>query len=113
MDTIFINNLEVQTSIGITDEERSTPQMVHVSAELASETRPAAASDDIEDTIDYETVCNLIKDIAKTPRNTVERLAEDVAQGILDTYQPASVSVRITKFVLNDTDGVGVSITRP
>lgn len=113
MDSIFIDRLEVFSKIGITEAERAKPQQLHVSVELSSDTTKAAASDNVNDTIDYEAVCNSIKNLATTERRTVEKFTEDIAQNILQEFAPHAVSVRITKFILSDTSGVGVSITRP
>lgn len=113
MDSIYIDKLEVSTHIGITEQERSAPQKLHVSAELFLDTKSAAASDDIADTVDYAAVCDSIKLLAETERKTIERFAEDIATDILTKYAPASVKVSVWKYILKDTDGVCVTIVRP
>ena len=113
MDLITITNLELETRIGVPDEERATPQRIVVSMEITTDTRETAATDNIEAAIDYEAVANDIRTLAETQRKTLERFAEDIADMILAKYGAKIVKVDATKFVLPHTDGVSVSITRP
>ncbi len=113
MDTILIQELAVQTKIGITEEERSNEQELKVTAWLRTDIKAVAESDDIKDAIDYEEVANEIKKLAKTERKTLERFIEDVAQMILSTFPTESVSVSVDKFALPDTERVTITITRP
>lgn len=113
MDSIYISDLRVQTCIGITNEEKATPQEVRISIEMFTDTSKAGESDDIEDTIDYEEVANHIKKAAEVTRNTVESFAEDIAKIVLERFKPNSVRVAVWKFILQDTSGTAVTITRP
>lgn len=112
MDTITITDLEVHTHIGITDEERSAEQTLKISVHINTDLSTVGESDDIRDTIDYEVVAKAIRDLAATPRNTVERFAEDCTKLILKRFGGQSVTVTIKKYILPDTDHVGVTITR-
>ena len=113
MDSIFINELQVPTHIGITPDERAKTQTLNVSLELFTDTSKAGASDDIEDTIDYDRVAKTVRTIGQTERNTIEKFAEDTAQMILRDFKPKSVKVSVWKYVLPDAKGVAVTITRP
>ncbi len=113
MDTICIAALEVPTHIGITKEERATEQVLKVSVEMYTDTSVAGTSDDVGDTINYETVANRIKELGTLQRNTIEKFAEDIAQMILNEFKPTSVKVSAWKYILPDTDGVAITITRP
>ena len=112
MDSILINELKVPTHIGVTEEERAKEQTLEVSVELFSDTSKAGASDVIEDTIDYESVCNKIKELGAIERKTVEKFAEDIAQTILEEFKPQNVKVSVWKYILPDTSGVAVTIER-
>ena len=52
MDIIFLNNLKIDTVIGIFDWERKIKQSVIIDLEMATDIAKAAASDSIEDTLD-------------------------------------------------------------
>ena len=52
MDKIFLNDLRIETVIGIFDWERRVRQTVSVDLEMAADIRPAAATDTIDDTLE-------------------------------------------------------------
>ncbi len=56
LDRIHIKDLVVSGILGINPDERVNPQNVLINATLWVDTRPAAASDDIEDAVNYRTV---------------------------------------------------------
>ena len=56
MDIIFIDDLRVETLIGIYPREKAVPQTIEISLRIGSSTASAGASDDIRDTIDYAVV---------------------------------------------------------
>ncbi len=113
MDSIQIADLAIVTRIGITKEERAAPQRILINIELFFDLSKAATSDDIKDTIDYAAVTSAVKNLAETERCTIEKFAGDTAQMILKEFHPVSVKVSVWKFVLPDTRGVSVNITRP
>ena len=113
MASIFIHNLEVPTSIGITEEERSSVQTLKVSIDIETDLSAVCKSDDVQDTIDYAAVAESVKALGGTERNTIEKFAEDTAQMVLKDFQPDRVNVTVWKFILPDTEGVSVTIMRP
>ncbi|MCH8882738.1 MAG: FolB domain-containing protein [SAR324 cluster bacterium] len=77
MDRIFIENLNVQTVIGIYDWEREIKQSVSLDLEMEFDIKRAAQTDSIEDTLDYKAVCKrLILFIEDSDFQLVEALAE-------------------------------------
>lgn len=113
MDTILIQELAVATHIGVPDTERAQQQTLKVSVWMHTDTKAAAQSDDIADTIDYADVAQRIQELGKTERKTIERFAEDIADMILETFAPESVSVSIDKYILPDAQRVAITINRP
>tara|TARA_B100000315_G_C14387362_1_gene500285 strand:+ start:334 stop:678 length:345 start_codon:yes stop_codon:yes gene_type:complete len=112
-DTIRIHELEIQTHIGVPDEERKEAQKLLVSVELQKDVSSAAEDDDLSSSIDYEKVAESIQDLAKTERKTLERFAEDASDMILDDFKPEHVTVTVQKFPLEDAQSVSITITRP
>ena len=53
MDKIFLNDLKIDTVIGVFDWERQIKQTLRFDIEIDYDIRPAATSDDIADTMDY------------------------------------------------------------
>ena len=56
MDKIFLSALSVECIVGIWEWERRVKQTVIIDVEMAADIRRAAASDHIDDTIDYKRV---------------------------------------------------------
>ena len=56
MDRVFIEDLRIQTVIGIFDWEREITQTVSIDLQMAFDISRAAESDDIVDTLDYKAV---------------------------------------------------------
>ncbi|MCK5016551.1 MAG: dihydroneopterin aldolase [Candidatus Peribacteraceae bacterium] len=112
MDSIQINNLEIQTQIGVPDKERENEQRIICSIEIFFDAKPTAISDNINEGIDYEKVINNIQKLATKERKTIERFAEDIASCVLNEKKAKEVSVRIEKFVIPNTKSVAVEIKR-
>src|SRR5690625_5846213 len=56
MDTVFIKDLDIETVIGIYDWERKIRQTVRLNVEMQSDVAKAAATDHIDDALDYKAV---------------------------------------------------------
>lgn len=111
-DRIAIDDLELWTRIGVTAAERAAEQRLLVSVEVETDTRAAAAADDLRRSVNYAEVAKGLRKLADGERRTIERLAEDAARVVLRTYRPASVTVTVTKFALPGARSVRVRITR-
>ena len=61
-DTVFIEDLRIETIIGIFDWERRVKQTISLDIEMATDIRKAAASDHIDDTLDYKAVSKRLID---------------------------------------------------
>lgn len=98
-DKIFIDGLSVFGRHGVLDEENRLGQMFRISAELWLDLSGAAASDDLEKTVDYSKCCRMIKEICEN--NTyklIETLAEKIAERILcEEPLVCAVKIRVDK----------------
>ena len=98
MDKIIIKDLTVEAILGIYKQERLTPQKVVLNVEVFTDIRAAAHSDSIADCVDYEQLANRLRAHIKTAkRQTVEALAEDLAQLCLQTPGARAVTIRVEK----------------
>ena len=114
MDQIFIKDLVAHGIIGINDWERETPQEMLINIVLFTDLRKAGESDDIHDSVDYQSVAEKILAHAETARRlTVEALAGDLAQICLEDPRVEKVQVRVEKpGAVRFTRSVGVEIER-
>ncbi|WP_126457001.1 dihydroneopterin aldolase [Sulfuriflexus mobilis] len=114
MDIIFLHNLKVDTVIGIFDWERRIRQDVVIDLDMGSDIRKAAASDHIDDTLDYKSVAKrIIAFVEAAEFQLVETLAERIAGIILGEFPVPWVRVRINKQgAVRGARDVGVIIER-
>lgn len=114
MDIIFLHDLKVDCVIGIFDWERRIRQTLHIDLDLAADIKRAAATDRIEDTLDYKAMAKRVMGfVGDSQFQLVETLAEKIAALILAEFKVAWVRVRINKKgAVRNADGVGVIIER-
>jgi dihydroneopterin aldolase len=114
MDTIFLNDLRVETVIGIFDWERKVRQTISIDLEMAADIRRAAATDAIEDTLNYKAVAKrLIDFVENSDFGLVETLAENVARIVVTEFDVPRVRVTLHKpGAVRGSKDVGVIIDR-
>lgn len=113
-DTIFLSGLTAECIIGIWDWERKVKQRVIVDLEMAADIRKAAASDHIDDTLDYKKVSKRLQQFIETSQfQLVETLTDRIAQLILTEFDVPAVKVRLNKQgALRGSRDVGIVIER-
>ncbi|MBU8977421.1 MULTISPECIES: dihydroneopterin aldolase [unclassified Lysobacter] len=114
MDHVFIEGLEIEALIGIYDWERRIRQPLVFDIEMAFDNRVPAASDAIEDTLNYKAVSKrIVEYVSQSDFGLVETLAERVAQIILTEFGVQRVRLKLSKpGAVRGARAVGVSIER-
>lgn len=114
MDKIFLEELKVDTVIGIWEWERRIRQTVVIDIEMSADIAKAAATDDVADTLNYKSVAKRIQSfVADSSFQLVETLAERIAGIIRDEHGVAWVKVRVNKpGAIRGSKAVGVVIER-
>ena len=110
MDIVFIEDLRIETVIGIYDWERGIRQTVALDVEMAFDNRVPAASDDIAHTLDYDFVRELIAQaVGRQHHELQETLCDAVLAAVLrrPEVQAARVATRKPD-VYADSASVGV-----
>jgi dihydroneopterin aldolase len=95
MTKICIYQVEFDAHVGVTEEERATPQKISSDLELTGVINTAA--DDLNETIDYDAVCRKMMAICQTPVCLIETFAEKIVQMALENTRVRSVRVRVKK----------------
>ena len=114
MDIIYLHDLKIDCVIGIWEWERRIKQRIIIDLDMAWDIRPAAASDRIDDTLNYKAVAKrLISYVEASEFQLVESLAENVARLVLEEFPVPWVRLRVNKkgAVRGATD-VGIIIER-
>jgi dihydroneopterin aldolase len=114
MDVVFINDLQIQTVIGIYDWERKIRQTISLDIEMAADISKAAKSDNIDDTLSYKTVAKrLIEFIEQSEFELVEALAEKICAIVMDEFSVPWVKLTLHKpGAVRGSKSVGVIVER-
>jgi dihydroneopterin aldolase len=114
MDKIFLNELKVDTIIGIWDWERQIRQTVIIDLEMSADIAKAAATDSVDDTLNYKSVAKRIQTfVSESSFQLVETLAERIAGIIRDEFGVQWVRVRVNKpGAIRGSRDVGILIER-
>ncbi|MCB1868081.1 MAG: dihydroneopterin aldolase [Gammaproteobacteria bacterium] len=114
MDIVFIRNLKIDTVIGIYDWERKIRQTVILDLEMSADIQRAAASERIEDALDYKAVAKrLISFVEQSEFQLVETLAENCAAIVREEFDVKWLRLCLNKVgAVSGAQDVGVVIER-
>lgn len=114
MDIIFLHDLRVDAVIGIWGWERKVRQVISIDLEMAADIRKAAATDRVEDTLNYKLVAKRLQEfVGDSGFQLVETLAERIAAIVLEEFGVPWVKVRVNKpGAIRGSRDVGVVIER-
>jgi FolB domain-containing protein len=113
-DRIEIKDLLVRGIVGVNESERRKRQDILVNVTILADTRKAAETDDLDDSCNYRTVSKaIIRLVEASNFYTVEKLAAEIAQQVLQDEKIQEVTVSVEKpGALRFARSVGVTITR-
>ena len=98
LDKISIQGINVLGHHGVDEAERKVGQRLAIDVEMWLDLRPAAQTDDIRKTVNYEAVARLVEQVAGEQEFLLlESLADEIARRILGTFAPSVVSVKVRK----------------
>ncbi|MGE2732563.1 dihydroneopterin aldolase [Mycolicibacterium vaccae] len=97
-DRIELRGLRVRGFHGVFDHERRDGQDFVVDITVWMDLRPAAASDDLADTLDYGALAQQAAAVvAGPPRRLIETVAAEIADGVLTDERVREVEVTVHK----------------
>lgn len=114
---IEIRDLRVMGVHGVLAEERRRAQPFALDVDIRLDTRRAASSDALEDTVDYGALCERAADVvATTSYRLIEALADGVARALLEQDERvAAAAVTVRKLrppIAAQVGSVGVRVVR-
>jgi dihydroneopterin aldolase len=114
MDIVFVKDLRFKTIVGCWDWERQMEQLVSIDLEMGWDNKPAAASDDIKDALNYKEVSKRVESFVREKKfELVESAAEGIAGVIMDEFGVPWVRVAIHKpYAVTGSKSVGVVVER-
>lgn len=113
-DKILIHQLQVSCILGVTEEERKSPQTILIDLKLYTDFSKAAQTDQIEDAIDYDQVCKVVtKFVSQSNFYLLEALAEAIANLVFKEFLIEELKLKIFKpKIIPNAGEVGIKIHR-
>jgi dihydroneopterin aldolase len=113
-DTIFLRGLEVECIIGFIEWERRVRQRVLIDFEIPCDCARAAATDEVDATIDYKKISKrIVAFVSASEFKLVETLAHRLALLLLAEFDLEWIRLVIDKpGAIRGSQDVGVAITR-
>ncbi len=114
LDIVYLHGLKVECVIGVWDWERRIKQTVTIDLDMAADIQRAAASDQLQDTLNYKAVAKrLMQFVGGSEFQLVETLAERIAELLQAEFSIPWCRVRINKRgAVRGARDVGVIIER-
>ncbi len=95
---IKIKNLKTRTIIGVFDWEKEKERDLFINLDMEFDGAKAAESDDIKDTLDYDTISKmLIVETAKTRFDLIEKLAVHLLYNLMEDERIQYAKIEISK----------------
>ncbi len=118
-DTIRIQGMVLYGRHGVSDGEQAIGRIFEVDVELALDLSAAGETDDLEATVDYAAVCEVVRRVHEAgPYRLLEAFAQRIAKEIGEQFPVEAVAVRVRKplppvgSVVGAVE-VGITWTRP
>lgn len=99
MDKIILKGMAFYGYHGVMPQENTLGQKFFVDMELGLDLKPAGDSDDLEKSVSYALVYNLVKDIVEgTHFKLIEALGEKIASKVFETFNLVDyIKIKIRK----------------
>ncbi|MGE9266580.1 MAG: dihydroneopterin aldolase [Verrucomicrobiales bacterium] len=111
-DEVRVRGLELWCRIGVPEEERAEPQRLRVHLTVEPEAG-FPQEDDFSQAVDYAAMVEAVKELAeKSEFLLVETLVREIAGLLLRDFAISRVRVELEKFILPETEWVGVALER-
>lgn len=114
MDVVYVRDLYLDARIGIYEWEKRILQKIRIDLEMGWDNRPPAASDAIQDTLNYKTASKRVMQLVEAQHfELVERLAETIATVLMQEMGIPWIQVTVGKpGAVRGAREVGVTIAR-
>ena len=95
---ILLEKLEVYANHGVLPQENVVGNVYVIDLRLAIDLRKACLTDNLEDTVSYADICNLVKSEMKIPSKLIEHAAKRIIDRLKSEYpQIEGVELKLSK----------------
>ncbi len=111
---IKIKNLKLETILGIYDWEQDTPRPIIINATIHTDNDNARFSNNIEDTIDYDSIVKQIKTyVASKNFQLIEKMNQEILDLIMKDERISKCELEIDKVgVVENVESFSVTLTK-
>jgi dihydroneopterin aldolase len=96
--TVEVRGLSLYTHHGVTDAEQEVGQRLVIDVRLEIGDCDATVTDQVQDTVDYAQVCNVVSLVAQQRSyRTLERLCSAIADRLLHDFEAVEVWIKASK----------------
>lgn len=112
--TIKISGLKANAIIGIYKHEQDRAQPIWFDIELTTDIGAAAASDNINDALDYDALCRGVVALAQSSRcGLLESLVSQIADWIVANFSVRQLKVTVSKpLAVAAADNISLTVCR-
>ena len=98
MDLLHIHDFKIMTIVGMHTWEQQTQQSVMLDIDIACDCKELAQTDQIDQAINYDTVCEYLLTHFKEEKTAlIETLAEKIAQSLLRLTGSSEIYLKLSK----------------
>lgn len=98
MSKISLENMEFYAFHGVLDHEKQIGNTFVVSVEMELDTTKAGESDNLEDTLNYQSVYDVIKREMNIPSKLIEHAGQRITDAVFESFpQINQLCVRLSK----------------
>ena len=98
MDKIYFEQMQFYAYHGVLEEENRLGQKFEVDLEMFLDLKKAGESDDLDNTVNYAKVYDVVKEIViETKMKLLEAIAENIARNLLSQFPLEEIVVRVRK----------------
>lgn len=114
MDIIFINDLKVETIIGVFAWEQKIPQTLYFDIAVKGDAKAPASTDDIAKTMDYTLLANFVTGFLKESKcKLIETLVETISDKLFERFPISWLRITLRKpGAISNAKEVGITIER-
>lgn len=82
MGKIHLEKMEFHVRHGVYDLEKVAPQLFRISLTVDYDPSKAGVTDHLEDTLDYQKLVDICKEVMSVPRSLLEKIAMEILRKI-------------------------------
>jgi len=116
MDYLLLTNMNFYAFHGVTKQETTVGNTFIIDLKIGGDFSEACKSDNIDDTINYESIYEVVKKIMTEPCKLIEHLAEKICIQLKETFLLVKVvEIKLTKInppIMGQMESASVILTR-